>query len=199
MSKELKRNRCLEDIDAITYKRNPRIETSGRYIKTLRKSQSLSSDDNEKMKYEYVINKHLNKHILLLQEASINGYGKTANKRITISKGEFIKILAKSQFAVSEDKFTLVDVEGLKHFKILDKSVMLKEDLVLPCKVKSENQKYKFNTQIIMSKNNVLGYSTNNYEYDYSINNVNHNVLLTKVGKGIVSNELLAKSKQVTR
>lgn len=199
MSKELKRNKCLEKIEAITCKANPSLETSGRYIKTLRKSQNLSKDNNEKMKYEYVINKYLQKHMILLQESAINSYGKKPDKRLSLTKGEFIKNLAKSEYGVGENKYTLVDVDCLKQFKMLEKSVILKDDLVLSCKVKSENQKYRFNTQIIMSQNNVLGYTTNEYEYDYSLNNVNHNVLLTKVGSGIKNNELLEKSKQIAR
>lgn len=199
MSRELNRNKCLEHLDAITYKSNPRIETLGRYIKSLRKSQSLTKDVNEKMKYEYVINKYLNKHIALLQDAAIRENAKTPNKRISTFTGNFIKRLLVSEHAVSDNRFTLVDVDGLKHFEILDKSVILKSDLVLPCKVKSENQQYRFNTQVIVSKSNVLGYSTKEYEYDYSSNNVNHNVLLTKVGKGITENELLTKNKESVR
>lgn len=196
MSKELKRSKCLEELNNLVYRAQPSLETSGRYIKALRQSQSLTKDEKEKLKYEYIINKFLRKHIIFIQEAASQSYGKSPRKVVSPSNAERIKQLAKSSYAVSDGHLSLVDVDGLKKMSVIKRAVVLKEDLVLPCKVKSENQKYKFNTQIIMSKDNVLGYATSQYEYDYSVDNINHNTLLIKIGNGILHNELLEKSKQ---
>ena len=50
--------------------------------------------------------------------------------------------------------------------KVLDKAVVLKKDVVLPIKVKSSDRKYNFNAQIILSKNNVLSYASNEMAYE---------------------------------
>ena len=197
MSSELKRNKCLEQIYHVPYKSMPSIETSGRYIKTLRNIQSLTKDEKEKVKYEYIINKCLHKHIIFLQESIINGYGNTKNTKLDPSIGEKIKRLAKSDYSLVEGNISITDVDGLKKMNMLKKAVILKKPLVLPCKVKSENQKYKFNTQIIMTKNNVLSYASNKLEYDSSV--VNHNILLTKVGKGLTAIESNNKTNSVSR
>lgn len=191
---ELKRSKCLEQIHNISYRSLNNLESSGRYITALRHSQSLEKDENEKLNYEYSINQCLYKHIIFLQESIINSYGKKTNlKIIPLNLANTIKKLAKSNYAVSQNNISLVDVEGLKKLQTIKKAVILKDNLVLPCKVKSENQKYKFNTHIIMTKENVLSYASNSLEYEGNQNNIYHNVLLTKVGKGIKDNELIKK------
>lgn len=197
MSSELQRNKCLEQIYNLSYRATPSLETSGRYIKILRNIQSLTKDSKEKVKYEYKINKCLHKHIIFLQESIINSYGKIKNTKLEFSCGEKIKQLAKSKYSLEDANLSIVDVDGLKKMNMIGKAVMLKSPLVIPCKVKSENQKYKFNTQIIMTKNNVLSYASNELEYDDSV--INHNILLTKVGKGLLNNELLTKSNNTSR
>lgn len=192
MSSEIKRNKCLEQIYNLSYRTLPCLETSGRYIKTLRNIQSLIKDEKEKMKYEYMINKCLHKHIVFLQESIISSYGKSPNNKISNEKGKIIENLAKSNYSFNENNMSIVDIDGLKKIQMIKNAVIIKEPLVLPCKVKSENQKYKFNTQIIMTKNNVLSYASNKLEYEPGI--TNHNILLTKVGKGISENELIQKA-----
>ena len=156
----------------------------------------LPINEKEKVKYEYIINKLLRKHIIFIQEVVSESQDKTPRKVLSPLQGEKIKQLAKSGCAASNGTFALVDVDGLKKLEVIKRAVVLKDDLVLPCKVKSENQKYKFNTQIIMSRDNVLGYAKGQYDYDYGLENVNHNTLVVKLGSGILNNELLEKSKQ---
>lgn len=195
MSKELKRNKCLEEINYLAYHAQGGLEASGRYIKSLRQTQRSLDNDNDKKRYEYNIKRTMDKHLVSLQEAIVKSYGKSPNKKISASKGELIKMLATSDLSVREGKYSLVDVEGLNKFKILSKVVLLKDELLLPCKVRSENQQYRFNTQIIMSKYNVLAYADRGFEYETETSNINHNVLLNKVGKGIINNELLEKAR----
>lgn len=199
MSNELERSRCLEEVHYITYHASNNLLNSGRYIKALRHTQGLSRSDREKMRYEYLINRCLQKHIVFLQEAIINGYGKTPNTRlIPAESAKRIKALATSSLAVSDGKHSLIDVDGLKKMEMIKRAVLLKDDLVLPCKVKSENQKYKFNTQIIMTRDNVLSYASRGLDYEPTQTYSNKNIAIQKVGAGIKNNELLAKSKNTT-
>lgn len=191
MSKELKRSKCIEDINRLCYHAHPNLETSGRYIKSLRRVQSLITDEKEKLKYEYLINRLLQKHIIFLQESIINSYGRVATKQtISSQSASQIHKLANSTLAVSENGYSLVDVDGLKKLKTVKKSVILKQSISLPCKVKSENQKYKFIAEIIVTPTNVLSYASYDYEYDQTQVNANHNVLLHKVGSGIKSSQV---------
>ena len=198
MANELKRSKCIEEINLLAYHASPNLLTSGRYIKALRNYQNIVKNDNEKMKLEYLINRHLHKHIVFLQEAIINSYNKKP-EIITINKEQALKFkqMAKSDYAISDTNMSIIDIEGMKKLETIKKSVVLKNTMVLPCKIKSENQKYKFNTQIIMTKNNVLGYASYSYDYD---SKTNHNIMIHKLGKGIKNNDLLTKKKvQITR
>lgn len=202
MSSELKRSKCLEEIYANTYRANPNLVTSGRYLKTLRHTQTHLENEEEKAKYEYIINRGLQKHIVYLQEAIINSYGNTSNKRqISASSAQAIKRLASSNLVTKGEKYSMVDIDGLRRLSTIKKAVVLEKTLVLPCKVKSENQQFKFNTEIIITKNNVLTYASHDLEHDTSKNNVNHYVLITKMGKGLKESKLVEKShnKQATR
>lgn len=195
MSTESKRSKCLAEVNRIEYKSLPTLVNSGRYIRSLRYLQSVSPNEQDKLKQEYLINKLLTKHIVLLQEAIINSNGvQNTPAVVSLPVANMIKSLAQSPFSVSDGKFSLVDVEGLKRLQIIKRAVILPTTLVLPCKVKSENQQYKFNTQIIMSSSNVLAY-TRGVEHDDTLANVNHNTLLTKVGTGITNNPLIKKDK----
>lgn len=192
MTKEIKRSQCLTSIYALIYRNNPSLSSLGRYIKALRQEQNLISDITKKNEYEALINNLMQKHIILLQE-NVLSYQPLKPKSIEKNMANKIKDLSSCQYCVNDNKYSLVDVDGLKKMKIIKNSVLLKDNLVLPCKVKSENQNYKFIVQIIMTPSNVLLNSKNSFEYDYSKSNVNHYTLLTKVGKGITNNELKPK------
>ena len=196
MSKELKRSKCLENIAYITYRTNPNIENCGRYIKALRNSLSLVKDPNEKEKYEVLINKCLSTHLVYLQEAILCANKNNKNTTINFNTALKLKQLARSSYSINEGKYSLVNIEALKKLNAIKKSVILTDTLVLPCKVKSFNEQFKFNTQIIMSQDNVLGYTNGNYEFDNS--KVNHYILINKIGEGIKNNPLLKKNTQPT-
>ena len=119
MSKELKRSKCLEELNHLVYRAQPSLETSGRYIKSLRQSQSLTKDEKEKMKYEYIINKLLRKHIILIQDVASESYEKTPRQVVSPSQGAKIKQLATSSYAASNGNLSLVDVDGLKKMQII--------------------------------------------------------------------------------
>lgn len=202
MSSELQRSRCLEEIHANTYHANPNLVTSGRYLKTLRHTQSQLQTEEEKLKYEYMISRGLQKHIVYLQEAIISSYGNTApKKQISKSSAQKIKILATSNLATNMERYSMVDVDGLRRLSTIKKAVVLDKNLVLPCKVRSENKQYKFNTEIIVTKNNVLTYASHDFDHDSSLTNINHYVLITKLGNGILSSPLVQKihNKQAIR
>ena len=193
MSSEVKRSKCLEKVNHIEYRALPSLLTSGRYIRSLRYLQGVTSDPQAKSQYEDLINKYLTKHLVLLQEALLSSESNSEKKQISKNTFERIKQLSTSQYTVSEENFSLVDVEGLKKMQTIKRAVILPSPLVLPCKIKSENQQYKFNTQIIMTPNNVLAYTRGEFEFDDSKTNINHNTLLTKIGNGIIQNELVKK------
>ena len=196
MSSELKRSKCLEKVNHIEYRSLPSLLSSGRYISSLRYLQRVTTNTDDKMRYEYVINKCLTKHIVLLQETLLSSGKSQKETTITPKTYKIIQKLSKSDYAAKEGKYSLVDVEGLKKIQTIKRAVVLSSPLVLPCKVKSENKEYKFNTQIIMTPNNVLGYTRGYFEYDDSKPNINHNTLITKAGKGIKNNEFAKKAKQ---
>lgn len=198
MNKEIKRAHCLSSIYQIVNRNNPNLINCGRYIKALRQEQNLTLDIETKQKYEYIITKLLEKHIIYLQEAILSA---TTRKTRAISPqlASKIKSLSSSQYSVQDQKYSLVDIDGLRKMEIIKKAVILKDDLVLPCKVKSDNQQFKFNTQIIVTKDNVLTYASCKLEHDPTQTNINHNTLLTKIGKGILENELISKQVHLTK
>ena len=100
------------------------------------------------------------------------------------------------QIFILEESEVEFDIESLKKINMLNNTVLLENNLVLPCKIKSENDKYKFNTEIIMTKDNVLGYASHSYEYDKKSN---HNIMIHKMGNGLKNSNLVKKSKQATR
>lgn len=197
MHKELKRSKCLENIAYIIYRSNPNLENCGRYIKALRNSLSLTQDIKEKEKYEYIINNCLSKHIIYLQESILKANKTDKPNIISYDLALRLKSLSRSNNSITDGKYSIVNIEAFKQLSIINKSVILNDNLVLPCKVKSFNEQYKFNTQVIMSKENVLTYSTSNYEHDNSL--VNHYTLINKIGQGILNNELVKKKTQTTR
>lgn len=198
MTKELKRSQCLTSIYGLVYQSNPELCSLGRYIKALRYEQSLLKDPLNNQQYDSKINNLLQQHIIYLQEAVLS-FKHLKTKTIDRQLANKIKNIASSQFSVSDDKYSLVDIDGLKKIKLIKNAVVLKDNLVLPCKVKSDNGQFKFVVQIVMTKDNVLLNSKNNFEFDYSSSNVNHYTLLTKVGKGITTNELKPKSINLAR
>lgn len=194
MSTELKRAQFFEKVNRLEYSARPCIETSGRHIKSLRYMSQFITDNTKKTQCEYTINKDLTKHLILLQEAIVSGTKKIPQKRtIPEHTAKAIQQLSTSQYGVTEGKYSFVDVEELKKLKIISRAVVLKNPLVLPCNVISQNKQYKFKTEIIMTPTNVLAYIKGNPQYDTTAVNVNHNTLLTKVGKGIVNNKLVQK------
>ena len=199
MTKELNKTLCLNKINKVSYTSSPSLLTSGRYVKSLHHLLANLKSEDEKIECQYLINKCLGAHIVYLQEAIINSFN-TQFTLSTISKqqGDFFKDLAKSDFSVKEGKYSLMHAEGLKNLMMLEKTVLLsKSSLVLPCKIKSLNGKYHFNTQIIMTDNNVLAYASSNFDKNESNKNVNHNTLITKMGKGFKN--ALNKEKNTTR
>ncbi len=197
MSIELKRNKCLENIAYVIYRSNPNLENCGRYIKALRNSLSLTTDIEEKRYYEELIKKCLSNHIIHLQEALLGASELKENNVIPFDMALRIKSLSRSNNSLSEGKYSLVNIDALKKMLTIKKAVVLEDSLVLPCKVKSFDQKYKFNTQIIMSKDNVLAYTNDHYELDTSL--INHYTLINKIGSGILNSELLKSKKQEVR
>ena len=196
MLNELKRAKCMEQINERVYHSNPNLLSSGRLIKSLKELQRIAKSDEEKLKYEYAINKLLQKHLFYIQEAIINSNGLTKQeKEITVSCGNFLNRVANEDYGVMNEKYTFVDIDYLKKCDILNKSVILKDDLVLPINVKSSDEKYRFKTQIIFTKNNVLTYATSGLEFEQA-NNLHHR-LLHNIGKGIANNELLEKQANI--
>lgn len=197
MSKEIKQSKCLEDISAIAYKGKGNLHSSGRYIKALRQTQNLLEDENERKSYEYKIQRCLQKHIVFLQESIINSYGKSVNKNIDKECGNRIKELMLSKYCIREGNLSLVDIECVRQEKALSRAVILNKNLVLPCKVKSTDGNYRFNTEIIMTKDNVLGYACSEYE---GVDTRKYNqAKIVKLGEGIKNSELNKKEKTVTR
>ena len=197
MSKELNKSICLKNIHSSAYKACPSLENSGRYIKAIHHLYNKLENEDEKLECQYLVNRHLSSHIICLQEAIINSFN-TDNKSPFISKqqGDKFRELAKGEFSLKEGKYSLVDAEDLKTMQMLKRCVYLDKDLVLPCKVKSQDDTYHFNTEIIVTKNNVLSYASYGFEEDKT-RNVNHNVLITKYGKGIKNS--FSKGNEATR
>ena len=195
LSSEIKRIQCLEKVNYIEYSAQPNILTSGRYIRSLRYLQELSTKSFEKEKYEGAINRQLNDHLILLQEALLNGTRKK-QKYITLSNplAETLKNLLTSEYTVNDGSLTLINTQDLKKLQIVKRAVMLDSPLVLSFKVKSDNQQYNFNTQIFVTPDNVLTYTRGELEYDYTPN-INHNTLINKLGTGLKNNELIIKMK----
>jgi len=195
MNKQVKRALCLEGIYSLP---THTLESSGRYIKALRHSYGLTSNPMEKVKYEYKLTRSLQKHIMLLQENIINSVGKSPNKKIESSIGNNIKNLTKSPVALNEGKYSYVDVDSLRNLKLLKKAVILKKDVVLPVKVKSRDNAYKFNTQIILSKNNILSYASNTLDASNVNARLYNPIKIERLGTGIKNNELIEKAKKVS-
>ena len=186
MSKELKQSICLRDIYGKPYASCPNLEISGRYIKSLYHLLTRMEDENDKIECQYLINKCLSKHIVYLQEAIIQSFDqKPQLPLISYSKGKKLKQIATSELSVSDGKYSLVDLEALKNLKLLSKSVILTKELVLPCKVKSPNQNYRFQADVIVTKSNVLAYAGHNYDSQSNERNVNHNTMIHRIGKGL--------------
>lgn len=198
MPNELKKCEYIEKISRINHQASQTLESSGRYIKSMKQSQNGSLNLEKKSQYEYLIADLLEKHFIYLQETIIKSYGKVpTTPHIPPTLVNKVDKLINSSFAISDNHFTIVDIEGLKRLQILKKAVLLPKSISLPCKVKSSNDKYKFVTDIIMSPSNILGYSSYNYGYDSSNNNVNHNTLLHKIGQGL--KQSIQKSNVINR
>ena len=84
MDSKEKKCLCLEQFYSNCYRANPNLLTSGRYIKSLKEHYNKTQSLDTKIKYEYLINRLLQKHIIHLQESIINSLGNTITKR-TIS------------------------------------------------------------------------------------------------------------------
>ena len=100
--------------------------------------------------------------------------------------------MARSNLAIKEGKYSLIDAQDLKTLEMLKHCVYLDKDLVLPCKIKSSDNTYHFNTETVVTKDNVLAYASYGFQEDKT-RNVNHNVLITKQGKGL--KQALSKNK----
>lgn len=187
MNKEIKRALYLENVYSINLNT---VEASGRHIKAQRQLYSLITNPTERLKYEYNLTRSLQKHIMLLQENIINSNGKTPNKKVGIEFAKRIKDLTTSPIALHEGNYSYVDVESLRNQKVLDKTVLLKKDIVLPIKVKSSDNLYKFNTQIILSTDNVLSYASYTFSKD-EYTKVPQTTKIVRMGKGIKHNEII--------
>jgi hypothetical protein len=192
MNKQLKRAQCLESVYSIS---PATLESSGRYIKALRHSYGLTSNETEKVKYEYKLTRSLQKHIMLLQETIISSAGKSPSKKIDASTARKLKGLTKSVVAISDGKYSYVDVDSLRNKRTLDKAVILKKDIVLPIKVKSSDSQYKFNAQIVLSQDNILSYATNTLDNGNVVTQLYRPTPIVKMGKGIKNNEIIEKAK----
>ena len=192
MNKQLKRAQCLESVYSIS---PATLESSGRYIKALRHSYGLTSNETEKVKYEYKLTRSLQKHIMLLQETIISSAGKSPSKKIDGRVARKLKGLTSSVVAISDGKHSYVDVDSLRNMKVLDKTVVLKKDVVLPIKVKSSDRQYNFNAQIILSKDNVLSYASNGIAYEENYAKLHRQTKIERFGKGIKHNEIIEKAR----
>lgn len=192
MNNQVKRALCLEDIYSLP---THSLESSGRYIKALRHSYGLTSNPTEKVKYEYKLTRSLQKHIMLLQENIINSSGKFPNKIVKKETAIKIKNLTSSPIALNEGKYSYVDVDSLRNLILLNKAVRLKKDIVLPVKVKSSDSTYKFNTQIILSKNNILSYASSTLNTSIVTSRLYNPTKISRIGNGIKNNELLEQTK----
>ena len=195
MNKQVKRAVCLENVYAIS---QHTVESSGRYIKSLRHTLGLITSESEKLKYEYKLTRSLQKHIMLLQESIIHSAGKAPNKSIEAPVATKIIGLTRSPIAFTEGKYSYVDVDSLRNMKLLKKAVMLKKDVVLPIKVKSQDEAYKFNVQVVLSKNNVLSYASSTLSNEVVTSKLYRPIKIERFGKGIRHNELIEKAKSTT-
>ena len=189
MATTVKQNKALQSIYETVFRANPSLESSGRYIKSLRHTQSLLREGEDKQKYEYAINRLLQKHIYYIQSSIIASYGKKPSFIVNDNEANMIKNLAKGEYAVSDSRYSFVDVDTLKQLQALRNIVPLKEDIVIPVNVKSSDSKYKFKTQIVLSKDNILSYATFGFAEDKD--DSLHNTVLIKKGEGITHNELI--------
>ena len=198
MNTQVKRALCLERIYSIS---THTVESSGRHIKATRHYRGLVSSESEQQKCDYALVRSLNKHVSLLQESIINSAGKTPSKKVDSSFATRIITLTKSPIALTEGNYSYVDVDSLRNMNSLKKAVTLKKDVVLPVKVKSQDEVFKFNVQIVLSKNTVLSYASNTFSKDSDVEKLYRPVKIERLGKGIKNNELIekAKSNHITR
>ena len=155
-------------------------------------------NENDKIECQYLINKCLSRHIVYLQESIIQSFDlKPRLPVISPSQARKIKEIATSDLSVRNGKYSLVDVETLKNLKLLSKSVILTQDLVLPCKVKSPSHSHNFHTNVIVTGSNVLAYAGYNYDSESNEKNVNHNVVIHNMGVGIKNH--IQKSRNMNR
>lgn len=185
---------CLESAYSINQNT---IEASGRYIKAIRQVYGLTSNPNEKIKCEYKLTRSLQKHIILLQENIVYNSGKPTTKKIDTTIAKNLIKASKSIVAINNDKFSYVDIDSLRNMQVLDKTVVLKKDVVLPIKVKSSDQTYKFNAQIILSKNNILSYASNTLSTEEINDKLYKLTPIEKLGSGIKNNEIIEKANSV--
>ena len=195
MNKQIKRAQCLENVYSIA---PATLESSGRHIKALRHLYGLTTNNSELLKLQYHLTRALQKHIMLLQETIIYSAGKTTDKKIDANVAEKLKGLTTSVVAINDGKHNYVDVDSLRNMKVLDKAVVLKNDVVLPIKVKSSDRKYNFNAQIVLSKNNILSYASNQLSYEESYAKLYRPTKIERFGKGIKHNEIIANAKSAS-
>ena len=195
MNKQVKIASCLEHIYSISPNT---IESSGRYIKAIRQSYGLTNNSSEKVKYEYKLTRSLQKHIMLLQENIVHNSNKTPTNTIDANVAKTIINLTKSQIAYTEGRISYVDVDSLRNLNALEKAVIIKKDIVLPVKVKSSDGVYKFNTQIILSKSNVLSYASNTLDTKEVEAKLYVPRRIEKLGLGIKNNELIENAGSVS-
>ncbi len=189
MNKQLRNSRTLESVYAI----NPvTLESSGRLIKAQRQTCGLTTSDKERLQCEYNLTRSLQKHIMILQEGIILGAGQAPSKIISPEVAKRLTSLTASPIAYSEGKFSYVDVDTLRSLEVLNKSVVLTKNVVLPIKVKSGG--YKLNAQIVLSQNNVLSYASNGLGYEENYAKLYRPVKIERLGNGIKKNEIIEKA-----
>ena len=189
MNKQLRNARTLESVYAI----NPfTLESSGRLIKAQRQTHGLTTSDKERLQCEYNLTRSLQKHIMILQEGIILGAGQAPSKIISPEVAKRLTSLTASPIAYSEGKFSYVDVDTLRNLEVLNKSVVLTKNVVLPIKVKSGG--YKLNAQIVLSQNNVLSYASNGLGYEENYAKLYRPVKIESLGNGIKKNEIIEKA-----
>ena len=189
MNKQLRNSRTLESVYAIS---PVTLESSGRLIKAQRQTCGLTTSDKERLQCEYNLTRSLQKHIIILQEGIILGAGKAPSKIISPEVAKRLTSLTASPIAYSEGKFSYVDVDTLRSLEVLNKSVVLTKNVVLPIKVKSGG--YKLNAQIVLSQNNVLSYASNGLGYEESYAKLYRPVKIERLGNGIKKNEIIEKA-----
>jgi hypothetical protein len=116
------------------------------------------------------------------------------NKIIYPHFANALRDLINSSLAFKDEKYTMVDIEGLKRLQILKRAVFLDEPLTLSCKVRTENQQHNFNSEIILTPNNVLSYTRGNFKYEDTQENNYTAIYIENMGEKLKTHELLEKS-----